>query len=257
MIYVDSIGNIIENSSVDFSSIKSIDFNINQKYNKINPALKINFTNNISNDVKYIKKLLSFQKLHIDFITECNGFKIKYILSNCNDDILTAIKATFINNINDRYLYLYDNIFNSLDALWKKYNPCKFCNDVCIASKNHKAAHKENGCCYSFDYSKNMFKFIDNVKVCKYLGKDKRCTTENISCKFFVCNYLKKNNIFNINMKDYLLVQAFFNNKQKLILKYNFFRSKEEILEKLMEKNNTPFFIYYLYNDYRISKNQK
>ena len=58
-------------------------------------------------------------------------------------------------------------------------------------------------------------------------------------------------------MKDYLLIQAFFTNKQKLILHYNFFRSKEEILEKLIEKNNTPFFIYYLSSNYRISKNQK
>ena len=252
MIYVDSIGNIIENSGLNFDNIKSTDFNIKQKYSNVNPALKINFTNSISDNVKFIKKLLYFQQLHIDFVTECNGFKIKYILSNCNDELLTAIKATFISDTKDRYLYLYDNIFKSLDTLWTKSNPCKFCNDVCIASRNHKAAHIENGCCYSFDYSKNIFKFIDNVKVCKYLGKDKRCTTENISCKFFVCNYLRKNNLFNIYMKDYLLVQAFFDNKQKLILKYNFFRSKEEILDKLIKKDNTPFFIYYLYNHYRI-----
>ena len=252
MIYVDSIGNIIENPSANFANIECVEFNINKKYNHINPALKINFTSNISENVKFIKRLLHFQKLNIDFVTECNGFQIKYILSNCNDDLLIAIKATFISDTKDRYLYLYDNIFKSLDTLWKKSNPCKFCNDVCIASKNHKAAHKENGCCYSFDYSKSIFKFIDDVKVCKYLGEDKRCATENISCKFFVCNYLRKNNLFNIHMKDYLLVQAFFNNKQKLILKYNFFKSKEEILEKLVENDNTPFFIYYLHGNYRI-----
>ena len=61
MIYIDSTGNIIENSSVDFSNIKSIDFNINQKYDNINPALKINFSNNINNNVKFIKKILYFQ----------------------------------------------------------------------------------------------------------------------------------------------------------------------------------------------------
>ena len=63
---------------------------------------------------------------------------------------------------------------------------------------------------------------------------------------------LKKNKIFNINMKDYLLVQAFFTHKKKLILQYNFFRSKEEILQKLIEKDHTPFFIYYLFSYYRI-----
>ena len=187
-------------------------------------------------------------------MTEYSGKKIKYIISNYNDDVLIALKALFINNSKEQYIFLYDNIFKNLDNLWNQSNPCKFCNNICFASKNHKTAHKENGCCYSFDYSKNIFKFIDNVKVCKYLGKEKRCTTENISCKFFVCNYLKKNKIFNIDIKDYLLVQAFFNNKQKLILKYNYFKSKEEILEKLNEKDNTPFIIYYLFSKYRIQK---
>ncbi len=252
MLYIDVSGNIIENSNLDSCNIESIDFNLDKKYNDTNPALKINFLNDVRNNTIYIKKLISFQKSHIDFITEYKGFKIKYILSNYNDDILTAIKALFINDIKEKYLFLYDNIFKSLDLLWKRSNPCKFCSNICIASKNHKTAHKENGCCYSFDYSKNVFKFIDNVKVCKYLGKDKRCTTENISCKFFVCNYLKKNNLFNINMKEFFLVQAFFNKKQQLILKYNFFRSKEEILEKLIEEDDSPYFIYYLNSYYRI-----
>ena len=55
MIYIDSTGNIIENSSVDFSNIKSIDFNIDQKYDNINPALKINFSN-AKNQNRKIKK---------------------------------------------------------------------------------------------------------------------------------------------------------------------------------------------------------
>lgn len=53
-------------------------------------------------------------------------------------------------------------------------------------------------------------------------------------------------------MNDFLLIQVFFYYKQRLILKYNFFKSKEEILEKLLEENNYPTFIYYLRNMYRI-----
>ena len=252
MLYIDNTGNIIDNSIIDDSNIDRIDLQFNKRYSNANPALNIVFTSDIKYNIKCIKKLIYFQNSHIDFCTEYNSFKIKYILSNYTDDILTAIKAIFIYNTKEQYTYLYDSIFQSLDTLWNKYNPCKFCNNVCISSKNHKASHKENGCCYSFDYSKDIFKFIDNVKVCKYLGKDKKCMTENISCKFFVCNYLKKNNLFNINMNDYLLVQAFFDNKQKLILKYNFFKSKEEIIDKLLETNNIPFPIYYLYSYYRI-----
>ena len=252
MVYVDNFGNIIENSNINFSNINSINLELGKKYKSINPALSIKFSNNIEKNIKYIQKLLDFQKLHIDFMTEYNGNKIKYIISNYNDDVKIALKALFINNSKKQYLFLYDNIFKSLDILWNKNNPCKFCNNICSASKNNKSAYKENGCCYSFDYSKNIFKFIDNVKLCKYLGKDKNCMTENISCKFFVCNYLKRNNIFNIDMKNYILVQAFFNKKQKLVLKYNYFKSKEEIIEKLIEKNNTPFLIYYFFSKYRI-----
>ena len=196
MKYVDIYGNIIESSNVDFSDINSINFEMNKKYKGTNPALNIEFSNDTKTNIKYIKKLIKLQKLNVNFMTEYSGKKIKYIISNYNDDVLIALKALFINNSKEQYIFLYDNIFKNLDNLWNQCNPCKFCNNICFASKNHKTAHKENGCCYSFDYSKNIFKFIDNVKVCKYLGKEKRCTTENISCKFFVCNYLKKNNLF-------------------------------------------------------------
>ena len=54
-------------------------------------------------------------------------------------------------------------------------------------------------------------------------------------------------------MKDFILVQSFFNKKQQLILKYNFFKSKEEILNKLLEENNEPLIIYYLHSKYRIN----
>ena len=252
MVCIDIFGKIIEDSKINYSDIENIDFELNKNYKKNNPALKINFSENKKNNEKYIKKLINFNKLNKNFVTKYNNYKIKYILSNYTDEILVAIKALFIDDTKEKYLYLYDNIFKNLDEIWHKYNPCKFCNNICIASKNHKAAHKENGCCYSFEYSKNVFKFIDNVQICKYLGKEKMCTTENISCKFFVCNYLRKKNLFNINMSDFLLVQAFFTNKQKLILKYNFFRSKEEILEKLMKKDYSPFLFYYLYGFYRI-----
>ena len=194
MIYVDILGNIIKDAdSIDLSDIDTINFELNKKYKNTNPALIINFSNNIKENIKYIKKLAYFQKSHIEFMSEYNDLKIKYIISDYDDDIITAIKAIFIDNTKEQYLFLYDNVFNSLNDLWNKNNPCKFCNNICLASKNHKSAHEKNGCCYSFDYSKNFFKFIENEKICKYLGKDKRCTTENISCKFFVCNYLKKN----------------------------------------------------------------
>ena len=72
------------------------------------------------------------------------------------------------------------------------------------------------------------------------------CTTQNISCKIFVCKYIKEKSSFNINIKDFLLFEAFFNKKQKLILKFNFFKSREEIIDKLTEKNNSFYLLYRL-----------
>ena len=46
MIYVDELGNIIDNSKIDFSNINSIDFNLKHKYKSCNPALKIHFSDN-------------------------------------------------------------------------------------------------------------------------------------------------------------------------------------------------------------------
>ena len=105
-----------------------------------------------------------------------------------------------------------------------------------------------------FEYDYNIFSpsFIKNKQKCKYLGPDKHCTTENLSCKFFTCSYLKKYKNFNLRMEDYLLIMAFFNKKQQLILKHNFFHSKEELINKLLEKNSTPLSIYYLNNKYLI-----
>lgn len=68
----------------------------------------------------------------------------------------------------------------------------------------------------------------------------------------FTCDYLKKTESFDIKLNDFLLVMAFFNLKQRLILKYNYFNSKEEIIDKLLEKSKMPLALYYYYDYYRI-----
>ena len=251
MIYLDDFNVALDSKECD-NKINYVDFNMKTKYNKNNYALRINFMNDFKYSIKCIKKLIYFRKNKIDFLTHYKNYKLKYIILNYNEDILIALKALYISDIKERYIFLYDAIFHSLDVLWKKNNPCHFCNNICIASKNHKTSHLQNGCCYSFEYSKSPFKFIENVSICKYLSPDKQCTTQNLSCKFFVCKYLRKSHIFNINPNSFLLFNCFFDNKQKLILKYNFFKSKEEIIEKLLIKDTTPFIFYYLNNNYHI-----
>ena len=138
MKYVDIYGNIIESSNVDFSDINSINFEMNKKYKGTNPALNIEFSNDTKTNIKYIKKLIKLQKLNVNFMTEYSGKKIKYIISNYNDDVLIALKALFINNSKEQYIFLYDNIFKNLDNLWNQSNPCKFCNNICFVTKFSK-----------------------------------------------------------------------------------------------------------------------
>lgn len=244
---------IILDSKDSSSKIDYIDFKLNANYPQLNSALKINFSDNANYNAMCIKRLQYLENKNIKFCTKFNNYNIKYIISNYNPDIISALKAISISNLKNKYEFLYDTIFKSLDLIWNTHNPCKFCNNICIASRNNYTSHKEDGCCYSFKYSKNPLKFIDNIQLCEFLDKDKKCTAQNISCKLFVCNYLKKEKIFNINIKDFLLIQSFFNKKQQLILKYNFFKSKEEILNKLLEKSNEPLFLYYLRSKYRIN----
>lgn len=236
------------------ANLEYIDFDFKKKYSQINSALKINFSSDINYNTMCIKQLQYLENKNIKFCSKFGNYNVKYIISNYNQDIISGLKAISISNIKKKYEFLYDITFKSLDIIWSNSTPCKFCNNICTASRHNMTSHKENGCCYSFTYSKNIFKFIDNVNLCKYFDENKKnCTTQNISCKFFVCNYLRKKKIFNIKMKDFILVQSFFNKKQQLILKYNFFKSKEEILNKLLEENNEPLIIYYLRSKYRIN----
>lgn len=232
--------------------IEYVDFSLNRVYSGANSALKINFSDDIACNTLYIKKLQDLENNNVKFCSQFNNSNIKYIISNYNQDILVALKAIAISDTKSKYEYLYDSIFESLDVVWNVNNPCKFCDNICIATRHNKRRQRENGCCYSFTYSKNPLKFIENEHLCRYLSDTKKCTTQNISCKLFVCKYLKKAKLFNIDIKDFLLIQSFFSAKQQLILKYNYFKSKEEILNKLLEKNNDSLIFYYLLSKYRI-----
>lgn len=237
--------------------IKYINFDINKNYsnnNNNNPALYIDFRNDFNYSINCIKKLIKLEKDNISFSSKYDKYNVKYIISNYNDEIICALKAICIDDTKEKYTLIYDYVFDMLDKIWKEKNPCKFCNNYCIATRNKKYINQSDGCCYSFEYSNNIFSLspLKNKQKCKYLNPDKSCATKNLSCKFFTCKYLRKNENFNLDMKDYLLIQSFFSKKQQLILKYNFFRSKEEIIDKLLEKNHTPYFIYDFNCKYRI-----
>lgn len=169
--------------------------------------------------------------------------KYNIILNIQDEDINNCIIASKIIDKKERNIFIYDTMCNILDEKWIKYSPCNFCNNKCIASRNHFMDKEYDGCCYSFN--RKLFGKVEKKK-CVHLKDNKQCDTKNISCKLFTCDYLKKKKIFNTNYNNYLLLKLFFNKKERLILKYNFFITREEILNKLEEKNHMPYLVYLL-----------
>ena len=254
--------NYIDKSELDSKKYDAsyILFDLKQKYTNENEALFLRFDDDIKKNIKIIKKL--FKLRNNTFESIINKKKVRYILDFSKDIeedkeykkiIIEALKVIEIEKEEDRINHIYDYECDLLDRKWNEYNPCDFCDNKCTSQRIGKAWHKENGCCWDFDYSKIPWKLTENDRVCEYLDKD-GCKTKNLSCKIFVCNYLRKNSDFKINEKDLFLIECFFDSKMKMVAKHNFFVSKEELIKKLNEKNHLPFPLYWHFDKYRIKK---
>lgn len=172
---------------------------------------------------------------------------IKLINIKCDNDnyynyIMNSIIALQFQTKREQYEYIYDITCDELDKHFEKENFCDFQNDRCIANRNKMSSKDIMGCCYSFTY--NVLGDIKNKKICKFL-KGKKCTTKCMACKLYTCKYLRSKGI-TFKAKDNVLLSSFFNKKQLRVLSCNYFISKEEIIEKLLEKNYMPYIIYYI-----------
>lgn len=138
-----------------------------------------------------------------------------------NDLERVFIKAFNEKKISKRYELVYDYMYDYVDKNFCK--SCDFKGSKCIANRLKKSLHDEYGCCY-----------LNNKGVCKYLV-NKKCTKPNISCKLFMCDYLEKKVLkFKSIPKNYVLFNFFFNRRQKNIIQRSYGKSKNEILEDLI-----------------------
>ena len=221
-------------------------------------AIKVEFKNDYESNIKIIKNLLFIinnPKVADFYSLDDDDKKIKFIIKNYSNSLIKALQATLIKDERTRVEFLYDYLCDYLDILWNEKNPCQFDeNSSCIAQRMKVAPHEMHGCCYSFNYTKNPMTFTTQSEICKYLERGKGCTEKNLSCKIFVCKYLRENNIFTIDFDKYVIPKAFFTENQILILKYNHFHTKDEIIDKILKNENTPNILYDLHGDYRISK---
>lgn len=253
----DYILNILKNNKLIFTS------NVNAKtIKKANKNIII--IAKLNNDYKYSKfiikniqklfvlsnkynKTLGVQNLDSKIISLLYSNDSKYI-----NDILNTFRVMLLPTKEKKYEFIYDTVCDYLDNEFHKCNFCDFKNNQCVANRLKRyTKHKTMGCCYSFDYTGLLdIRIVKNVKLCKYM-KDRACTTKNISCKLFTCRDLKEKNIC-FNTHKILLLDCFFNTKQHEIIKSNFFRTKEEILNKLLEKNHDTYLIFYMLKRYAI-----
>jgi len=217
---------------------------INITYNKLKNSIVLTKNNYFKVLKNFYKKYYKLKEKDLDisfFVRD------KEIL----DDVSLFIKV--FNNQSKELIntYVYDNVCQKLDEEFQKNNYCKFNCDKCLGNREKMIAFSENGCCHSFEYSK-FYKptLIENIKLCKLL-KDKKCTTKNISCKLFTCRSLKKKGI-TYNSKKIFLLYTFYDSKQHLIINYNFFKTREELLLKLNSTTNLPYVFYYMSKQYII-----
>ncbi len=166
-------------------------------------------------------------------------------------ELIKVFYALEINNLKERYEYIYDSICMELDNEFIKNNFCDFKDNKCIANRLGKAKHEEMGCCYSFRYSKSPFELITDVKICEYL-ENKSCSTSCITCKLFTCKYLREQGIkFDINK---FILSSFFTRKQIDVLTDNFFKKKEDIINKLLRVKDDKqlYCMYYVKNTCKV-----
>lgn len=232
---------------------KAFDINKNEKNNGY--LFKINFSHNFKKNINLLIRLKQkIKKKRVNGIAYKN-YNIIGIVYNSNEEINKCIKAIFIENKDEKYEYIYNSICDQLDEKWNVNNPCDFKCDICIFERESFKTPRKNGCCYSFWYSRIPLK-IEGIHQCDFFDQEKHCSNKNISCKLFVCPYLKRKRNFYINTKEIMMINIFFNIYQKFVIKYNYFESKEELIKKLKkeEKRIKPILLYYSSRDFLVHK---
>lgn len=249
--------NIYENTAImEFKEYNQLNYKIkNEIEKKINKEIfMINFTDDIKQNIKLLKELKKKNnKIRYSGI-KYNDYRLIGIINNANHEIIDCIKAIFIDNRDEKYEFIYNTICNQLDQKWINENPCKFENNICICERQYKNP-RENGCCYAFWY-KNLGSQITGIHQCEHLHPTEHCRNANITCKLYVCPYLKKHSNFRIKLGELIMVKIFFNKYQKIIIKNNFFIKKEELLKKLKndEYRIKPLLLYYVDRSFLVYK---
>lgn len=197
--------------------------------------LKIDFKEMQEKQYKRVLKILLFIKnINIEIGINDNGKKLvgyvfNYDNTNRNhNDFISAINAIFCDTRYERYNYIYDTVCNYLDKCFYGKNLCDFKDNKC---GEKVGTFSTTGCCHHFKHK--WLGPFSKLVLCEYLKEDYSCSAQCISCKLFTCNYLEKKGI-KFKIKDFLLLDVFFNPLQKYFIKYMVFTPKDKIIKRLL-----------------------
>lgn len=258
VILTNNIDEYINSSTIiNIHSITKLKKNIKSK--DIVIVINFNLLNSEKQLIKIIRNVEKLKKYLIKY-----NITVKYnvnlgnkILDNLNDNsnyllynLIHSLIAISFNTKKEKYEYLYDIVCDYLDKQFEEKNLCDFKDGKCIANRTGQTMHKDNGCCYNVKYIGHL-----DFKVSGYCSKlsERGCTIKCISCKFFTCKYYQKQGI-SFEPKTIFLIKNFFTKSQILILKYNIYRTKDEIINKLLSGKLLPYFLSLATKSYYIKE---
>lgn len=156
---------------------------------------------------KFIKRIILYKSiLYINTEFQVKGCQV-------NDKIQQMINGLNIKNRYKRITYVYDTACSIIDSNTKGLNVCGFKNNKCYIQQKQNNG-KCNGCC----------------RLCKYQNSN-GCPTKNLACKLFNCSEAKKR-YKTIEYKD-LAILKLLSLKNRLIVKSDYFSTREEVLKDL------------------------
>lgn len=156
---------------------------------------------------KFIKRIVLYKSIlyiNTEFQVERNQI---------NDKLQQMINGLNIKNRYKRITYVYDTACSIIDSNTKGLNVCGFKNNKCYIQQKQNNG-KCNGCC----------------RLCKYQNSN-GCPTKNLACKLFNCSEVKKR-YKTIEYKD-LAILKLLSLKNRLIVKSDYFSTREEVLKDL------------------------
>lgn len=128
-----------------------------------------------------------------------------------NKDLTKIVKALNLKG-KKRIIYVYDEAIKEINKYYSK-DLCQFKDNQCIVQRTNGKG-QVNGCCC----------------LCS-LKTEKGCPTVNLSCKLLYCK-TALGNIKALKLNDIKILKVL-SLRQRLILKGEFFSSKEEIINDL------------------------